>query len=275
VNASRGLRQTLLLLGGMGALLLVLGYTLAGGIGAIAAAGFGLSFLWLTPRMPVDNMMRLLRARPLAPGALPDVQDALARLVAKAGLQAAPRLYYVASPTLNAMTVGGVEESAIAITDGLLRTLDRRELVAVLAHELSHVSRNDMRVMTLASLISRVTAVFASAGRLLLLFYIPLFLAGVEAVPWLAVLVLLAAPIVASLLQLALSRTRELDADAGAVDLTGDPHGLASALTKMERVQRSFFDRMFFPGRSPLLPSVLLTHPRTRERVEKLLALEA
>jgi heat shock protein HtpX len=272
---SRSLRQTLLLLGGMGALLLVLGYALAGEAGAFAAAGAGLFFLWFTPRMSVERMMRLLRARPLLSGELPDVQQALALLVERAGLRAAPRLYYVPSPALNALTVGDAAESGIAITDGLLRTLDRRELVAVLAHELSHVRRNDIKVMTLASLITRVTRMFSSAGRLLVLFYVPLFLAGVEDVPWLALLVLLAAPIVAALLQLALSRTRELQADAGAVDLTGDPHGLASALTKMENAQRGFFDRIFLRGRKALVPSVLSTHPRTRERVERLLALEA
>lgn len=272
---SRTLRQTLLLLGGMGALLLVLGYTLAGELGALMAASFGLLFLWFTPRMPVANMMRFLRARPLLPGELPDLQDAVAHLADKARLRVAPRLYYVPSPALNAFTVGDRDGSAIGITDGLRRTLDRRELVAVLAHELSHVSRNDMKVMMLANLISRVTATFSFSGRVLLFFYVPLFFAGVESVPWLAVLVLLGAPTVAALLQLALSRTRELDADAGAVDLTGDPMGLASALTKMERVQRSFFDRMFRPGRMPAIPSMLLTHPRTRERVERLLALEA
>ncbi len=272
---SRSFRQTLFLLGGMGALLLVLGYTLAGVPGALAGASVGIAFLWFSPRMSPGMVMRLLRARPLVAGALPEVREAVELLARKAGLRTVPRLFYVPSPALNAFTVGDSDDAAIGITDGLLRTLDRRELVAVLAHELSHVSRNDMKVMMLANLISRVTATFSFAGRILLFVSVPLFLAGVEAVPWLAVLVLLAAPTVAALLQLALSRTRELDADAGAVDLTGDPIGLASALTKMERVQRSFFDRMFLPGRKPVVPSMLLTHPRTRERVERLLALEA
>jgi heat shock protein HtpX len=89
------------------------------------------------------------------------------------------------------------------------------------------------------------------------------------------VLVLLAAPTVGGLLQLALSRTREFDADLGAALLTGDPDGLASALTKLERAQGRAWENVFLPtGRNPN-PSVLRTHPLTAERVKRLMALKA
>ena len=75
------------------------------------------------------------------------------------------------------------------------------------------------------------------------------------------------------LLQLALSRTREFDADMAAAELTGDPQGLASALDKMERYQGGFVEQIFFPGRRVPEPSLLRTHPETEERIRRLLAL--
>ena len=92
--------------------------------------------------------------------------------------------------------------------------------------------------------------------------------------PWLAVLVLLAAPTVGGLLQMALSRTREFDADLGAAMLTGDPDGLASALQKLERVQGRRWENMFLPGGRTPDPSVLRTHPLTADRIARLKALK-
>ncbi len=94
-------------------------------------------------------------------------------------------------------------------------------------------------------------------------------------VPWLAVAVLLAAPTVGGLLQMALSRTREFDADLGAAMLTGDPDGLASALVKLERMQGRRWESMVLPGGRTPDPSVLRTHPLTADRIARLNQLKA
>ena len=97
---------------------------------------------------------------------------------------------------------------------------------------------------------------------------------GGEQVPWLAVIVLMAAPTVGGLLQMALSRTREFDADLGAAILTGDPDGLASALAKLERAHGRIWETIFLPaGRIPD-PSVLRSHPLTADRIARLKALK-
>jgi heat shock protein HtpX len=97
--------------------------------------------------------------------------------------------------------------------------------------------------------------------------------AGVQ-VPWLAILLLVFAPTIGGLLQLALSRAREYDADLDAAGLTGDPEGLASALMTLERRQGRLWEGLFLPGSRLPDPSLLRTHPRTEDRVERLLRLK-
>lgn len=264
--------HTILLLGGMGLLLMLLGYFLWGRAGAFIIAGMGLFVLWFSPRIAPSMIMRLYGARPIHPGELGRVHEILEWLTRRAGLPSVPRLYYVPTQIMNAFTVGEPEDSAIGLTDGLLRRLDLRELAGVLAHEMSHLSNKDLRVMTLADMISRMTSTLSFFGQILVLINLPLLLMGEVQISWLAILILLAAPTVATMLQLALSRTREFDADLSAFEMTGDAVGLASALEKMERYQRSLLD-FLIPGRRVPDPSVLRTHPNTEERIERLLKL--
>jgi len=181
-----------------------------------------------------------------------------------------PRLYYIPDRMMNAFAVGSRDEAAIGLTEGLLRHLNRRELVGVLAHEISHIRHNDMRVMSVAALISHLTSLFSSFGQLLLFLNLPLLLFGRTTISWFAILLLLAAPLLSSLLQLALSRTREFEADLGAAHLTGDPEGLASALQKMAYYQDNLLKRIFMPGYKAPDPSLFRTHPKTDERVNRL-----
>ncbi|HSF17630.1 MAG TPA: zinc metalloprotease HtpX [Vicinamibacteria bacterium] len=275
VHSHRGTNalHTLLLLACMGLLMLVVGYAFAGRGGAVVAAGFGVFALWVSPRIAPNVIMRLYGARPLYPGELPVIENVMATLTRRAELSSVPRLYYVPSQVRNAFTVGDRKRAAIGITDGILRALNLRELKGVLAHEVSHLRNDDLRVMTLADMVSRMTASLSFVGQLLLLVNLPLLVMGRVTVPWLLVILLLAAPSLATLLQLALSRTREHDADVGAYELTGDARGLASALAKMERYQRRFLD-LVVPGRKVPDPSLLRTHPNAEERIERLLRLE-
>ena len=124
--------------------------------------------------------------------------------------------------------------------------------------------------MGLADMMSRTASLLSLFGQLLLFINLPLLLLGEARVSWLAILVLLFAPTIIALLQLALSRTREFDADLGAVMLTGDPQGLASALSKLEHQQRGWLGSVLLPGRRNPEPSLLRTHPATAERIARL-----
>ncbi len=182
------------------------------------------------------------------------------RLTERAGLEQLPLLFYLPSDVMNAFTTGTPREAAIGLSDGLLRRLQRRELVAVLAHELMHIVNQDIRMMAFADLTSRVTGFFSLTGQILLLVNLPLFLFTETSLPWGPILLLLVAPSISALVQLALSRNREYEADLGAAELTGDPLALASALTKMEPPHQRLLEQILLPG--PRIPDPSLTaHP--------------
>ncbi len=263
-----------LLLGGMGGLLALLGWVLGGPDGVLWTAILGVIALLLSPRLTPGLILRMYGARPLSGWDVPELQQLLRVIAQRAGLPRPPALYYVPSRVMNAFAVGHRSEAAIALSDGILRGLGLRELGGVLAHELSHIRNNDMWIMGLADAVSRLTGGLALAGQILLLVNLPLLLLGQATVPWLAVALLVAAPALSALLQLALSRSREYDADLQAVRLTGDPRGLAAALTRLEQQHGGWIERILLPGRRDPNPSVLRTHPATAERVRRLLALE-
>jgi heat shock protein HtpX len=271
----RNTLQSLLLLGGMVGLLSACGWIVAGGEGVLwALLGGGLS-LALSPRLSPWVVLRLYRAVPLRRGDIPELFALRDEICLAAGLRQAPPLFYLPSPVLNALTVGHGDEAAIALTDGLLRSLDLREVAGVLAHEVSHIRNADTWVMGLADTIARLTRMLSMLGLLLLGLSLPAMLAGGDDVPWLLILLLVFAPTIGGLLQLALSRTREFEADLDAAGITGDPAGLALALAKMERLQGRFWEEILLPGRRSPDPSLLRTHPSTDERIERLMSLQA
>ncbi len=265
--------HTWLLAGGSLALLGVTAYVFAGAAGVIAALAVGSVSMAVVGRVSPRMVLAMYKAEPVPRYRFTEAHRILDTLSRRAGLAVAPKLHVVPSATVNAFAVGRRDESAIAVTDGLVRLLSVRELAGVLAHEVSHIANADLRVMALADMVSRYTAFMSSVGLFALLANL-VFAAGGYAmqVPWYAVLVLVASPSVGSLLQLALSRTREFDADLGAVILTGDPDGLASALVKLDRVQTRHWEAMVLPGGRLPGPSILRTHPPTDQRVERLMA---
>ncbi len=267
------LLQSLVLIAGMALLLAACGWIVAGWHGVAVAAGLGALSLAISGRLSSGLMLRMFRARPLARRDLPEVFDAVAILAQRAGLEPPPRLYYVASPTLNAFSVGQGRQAAVAVTSGLLQAMTLREVIAILAHEISHIRHSDIWVMGLADVMSRMTRSMSFLGIFFLIVNLPFALAGVAQIPWLLVLLLLFAPTLGSLLQLALSRTREFEADLGAVRLTGDPVGLARALERLERQQGRFWEDVFLGSRRIPDPSLLRSHPRTEERIRRLLDL--
>ncbi|WP_445012318.1 zinc metalloprotease HtpX [Acinetobacter baumannii] len=156
----------------------------------------------------------LYGARPLHPNEAPDLWAVLRELAARAGLPAVSVPHYVPSGVVNAFATGTKHHAAIALTDGLLRSLTLRELTGVLGHEIAHIANEDLRVMGLADSISRLTHLLALLGQIMLLFSLPALLWGTVAIQWPALLLLAVSPQLALLAQLGLSRVREFDARA-------------------------------------------------------------
>ncbi len=266
----RNLVQSALLLAGMTAITAVCVSAFFGAAGVVWAVIGVAAALLLGPQLPKDYLLSLYGARPLSRRALPEVHRIVEALARSADLPAVPRLYYLPSPVPNAFAVGTPESSAIAVSDGLLRILTLREFAGVMAHEISHVANRDLWIMGLADVMARVTALMSLVGQFILIVNLPLLLVGAVTIPWIVPLLLIFAPTIMSLLQLALSRAREFDADLGAARLTGDPMGLAAALEKLERRQGRFWEEIVLPGRRIPDPSLLRTHPPTEQRVARL-----
>lgn len=263
--------HTWLLAGGSLALLAVTAWAIAGLTGLIYAVIFGGIMLTAARRISPTLVLRMYRAQPVTPQNFPAGYRLVDELAARAGLPATPKLHVIPSKVLNAFAVGRREDSAIAVTDALLRTMTLRELAGVLAHEMTHIVNEDIKVMSLADMVSRLTSALSMAGIFAILFNISGFFGHIS---WLGILAMVASPTVGGLLQLALSRTREFDADYGAALLTGDPDGLASALVKLEQTQNRLWESMVLPGGRIPDPSVLRTHPQTVQRVARLRALK-
>jgi heat shock protein HtpX len=262
--------QSVVLFGGMLLFLALIGYLLSGLGGVVWALGLGLLSFAFSKQVAPLLVLRLYRARVLTAQTAPELYDLVDRLAERAELEAAPTLFYVPSAMLNAFALMYRGAPIIGVTDGLLRSLSGRELAGVLAHEIGHIRNQDLTVMGLADAISRLTHSFSVVGQIMLLVSLPLYWVSDAPVPWLTIVLLMAAPTFNSLLQLALSRTREFDADLEAVRLTGDPEGYVSALQKIEYQGAGFLERIFFPGRREPSPSLLRTHPETGERIARI-----
>ena len=266
--------HTIILFLSMTAIVALLGFLLGGKVGLIASAILGVALMFLAPRISPKLILKMYKTHPISPQNAPNLYHMMHMLTERAKLPSVPKLYYIPSKTMNAFAVGSPKSSHIAITDGVLNKLNLRELAGVLAHEVSHVSNNDMRVMSFADIMSRLTSFLANMGKLLLLVSLPLYLMGQMQVPWMAILVLIFAPRIVGLLQLALSRTREFDADLNAALLTNDPLGLASALEKVEYYSGNWLHQIMRPGRGVVEPSIFRSHPDTKERIERLESME-
>ena len=262
--------QAFILILGMALIMSVVGYALAGRVGVWFAITFSAASALMSPALSPNFMLKMYRARPIEPREAPVLHQIFGELVRRAELAHVPTLYRIPTRTLNAFAVGADRNAAVAVTDGLLRTMAPRELAAILAHELSHLRFGDTHLMALGDVFSRMTATMSRIGVLLLILLLPAALMGAPFISFPGLMVLIFAPLACALLQLALSRTREFNADLGAVELTGDPTGMATALEQLERSQLgNWWQRLFMPYRA-IQPNVLRTHPATEARIERL-----
>ena len=259
----------------MGVILSLVGFILAGVEGVIWAVFLGVLILVISPNISPSFIFSMYGGKLLSADNAPGLYRLTQELAARADLSVPPALYYLPSQMMNAFSVGTSASPAIGLSDALLKSLTMREITAVLAHEISHIQHNDVRVMTYADVISRITHTLSLTGFLLFFINLPLFFMGIVTISWFALGVLIVAPTIMSFLQLSLSRMREFDADRQAVLLTGDAEGLAMALSKLEIYESSIFDILFGSGhRKTSDTSILRTHPDTEERIKRLLSLK-
>lgn len=258
----------------MFALLGLTGFAIWGPFGILLSIIISLFLIYSVSRASPKLLLKMYKAKPLGPRDLPELQDLFDRLVERAGLEHEPTLYYVPSKMMNAFATGRGEQTVVAVTHGLLQHMNNREIGGVLAHELSHIKHKDVWVMGLADVFSRLTNSMGQIGQILLLLSLGALLLGTSApMPMWCVAILLLTPLASTMLQLALSRSREYEADYGAAQITGDPAALASALRKIEKASKTWMQAIM-PGRKVPEPAMLRTHPPTEERIERLLAME-
>jgi heat shock protein HtpX len=265
--------ETAIIMVALFCLLLFIAWLFAGTTGILLICVAGVPALLVGGAQAGRLVLRMYRAVPLTYWSSPDLTELVEELARRAELPEKPQLFYIPSSASLAFSVGLGRHGAIALSGGMLRLLSWREIAGVVAHEISHIAGNDTRVMGVADVASRLVSAVSFAGQLLIIFNLPLYLLGDVNLPWLPIFVMMFAPILMALLQLALSRSREYEADRAAAQLTGDPLGLASALERIERSQHQQLRRLLLPYGKVEVPSILRTHPVTAKRIVRLVDL--
>lgn len=262
-----------LLLGCLLAMAGALEWLLFGPVALAWLAGVGGLLLLVRPRIRVGRLLSAIGAVPLPPSVVPGLHGAVRELSRRARLSRSPRLWFIPDEVPEAFTVGGRADPAMVLSDGLLTQLTPREVLGVLAHEVSHLRAGDHAILRLSTAVARFTLALAYLGLLALLTGLHQPVRGTAAFVGVAAL-LLVLPFVVIGLQLALSRTREFDADLGAARLTGDPEALARALERVELICGRSWQVWPARGRRPREPWLLHTHPATSDRTRRLRRLE-
>lgn len=269
----RNALHTLLLLGGMALLLMLSGHLLLGPGTEWLVLTMLVFISVLLPTLPTQWQLRMMRVTPMT-GA-PGLNQAVAELARRAKLDRPPKLYWSPTLTANAFALGNPRDGVIVVSEGLLRRLSAPELAGVLAHEVAHLAHSDAFLLRMAALITGLCRMLASLAWLGALIMLPLMLFGLASVSIGALLLLMVTPHLCALLQLALSRVREFDADRRAASLLGAPEPLASALLTISREQPPMWRGLLMPAGQGDPLAWLRSHPPTSERVEKLMALKA
>jgi heat shock protein HtpX len=268
--------KTFVLLAGLGGLLVVIGQLLGGYTGALIGLALGLLFVGFSYWKSDTLAIRAARAVPVTEQQMPEYYAVVRELTQQAGMPM-PKLYVTPDQQPNAFATGrNPEHAAVAVTQGILRILNWDQLRGVLAHEISHVGNRDILIGSVAA---------AIATGITFIAHFALFFGGSRdddgGNPIALLATVLLAPIAATVLQLALTRSREFEADRSGARLIGDGEPLAQALQKLEVGARqipmdidpahaSAFIVNPLAGRKVTFGSLWRTHPSTEDRVARL-----
>jgi heat shock protein HtpX len=273
--------KTAVLMAAITALFMAIGSFIGGRQGMMVAlvVAVGMNFFsyWFSDKL----VLKMYNAQEVDASSAPQFYAMVADLAQRAGLPM-PRVYLIEENAPNAFATGrNPEHAAVAATTGILRTLSERELRGVMAHELSHVKHRDILISTISATMAGAISMLANFA----MFFGHRDENGRPANPIVGLLVMLLAPLAASLIQMAISRAREFEADRGGAELSGDPQALASALQKIQRAAQGI--PLEAAERHPETAQMMITnplaggglrglfstHPSTEERVERLLAM--
>jgi heat shock protein HtpX len=275
--------RTWIIISGLTALFVSLGYLFGGSAGIILYAGiavvFNLVMFWFSDRLA----LKASRARPVDRSEAPELYRDIEEVAGKAGVPM-PRVYLIPSEQPNAFATGrSPKKAAVAVTEGLLRYLPREQVRGVLAHEIAHVANRDILVTTIAAMIGAAIAAIANILQFSMFFggddddNNPLGILGV-------LVAVIVAPLAAMILQLAVSRQREYLADATAAQYLGEGRPLAEALGTLQRgveavpmkvnpATEALYIANPLSGRG--MSSLFSTHPPMEERIRRLRELDA
>jgi heat shock protein HtpX len=274
--------KTIVLLGALSALLIAIGNVVAPGyLGffAIMALAMNVGAYWFSDKM----VLRMSGAQPVDRREAPELYAMVEELAGRAEIPM-PRVYMIDDPQPNAFATGrNPAHGVVAVTTGILRILSPRELRGVIAHELAHIRNRDILVSTIAAC---VTGVITYAAHAVGFFGMGSHNSDEEghSSPLAGILMMLVAPIAATLIQLGISRSREYLADQSGAEISGDPLALASALARLEQAAEMVPSHAAQPATASLyivnpfaggerMARLFSTHPSTAERIERLEAL--
>jgi heat shock protein HtpX len=263
------------------ALFMLIGRWLGGQTGMMLAllVALGMNFFsyWFSDTM----VLKMYNAQQVDESTAPQFVAMVRELATKAGLPM-PKVYLIQEDSPNAFATGrNPEHAAVAATTGIIRALSERELRGVMAHELAHVKHRDILLSTVSATMAGAIGMLANFGMM----FSGRDSEGRPSNPIAGLLVALLAPLAASLIQMAISRAREFEADRGGAEISGDPQALASALQKIHRLAQGLpleaTERhpetaqmmIMNPLSAGGLRGLFSTHPATEERVERLLAM--
>lgn len=270
--------KTVLLMGGLMGLCLGVGYLVGGPNAMLMALGLGGAMNFIAYFFSDRIALATMRAQEIGRQDDPALYGVVERLAREAQLPM-PRVYISPAAAPNAFATGrNPHHAAVCVTAGLRQMLDEQELAGVIAHELAHVRNRDILISTVAAVI---------AGAIGYLAYMAMWFGGGrdrdrEGHPLVALLMLILAPLAATLIQLAISRSREYQADRAGAELSGSPRSLAGALRKLslanQRIplpvpqsQSSLFIVTPLTGKE--MAGLFMTHPPIEERIRRLEAM--
>jgi heat shock protein HtpX len=272
--------KTVVLLTFLTVLLVFVGGAIGGRSGMIIAFGMALVMNFVSYWFSDKIVLSMYHAQPVTEAQAPDLYGSVRRLSQKAGLPM-PKVYIIPEQALNAFATGrNPEHGVVAVTEGIMRTLSRDELEGVLAHELSHIKHRDILTGTIVATIAGAISMLAQMAHWAMLFGGGRRDDDEGGSPIVALVMMIVAPIAAMLVQMAISRTREYEADKGGAQIAGNPYGLVNALQKLEQAKqvvpmhdaKPATAHMFIvnPLTGGGLMKLFSTHPPIEERVKRL-----